>query len=132
MQAADNKIGGVVIRDGSSAQQPDIFLADLRLLHLHDLNEPLLISGAAPDLNAILVFFDRQMQLSEVQAPHFYQISSLQDSGYLTPARPTGVQYHPINKSISLYVPQAMKDGKQYTVSIGRIHAQDGPALADA
>lgn len=132
MQGADNKIGGVIVRDGSGAQQPDVFLADLRLLHLADLNEPLLLTGAAPDLNAILVFFDRQMQLSEVQAPHFYQISSLQDSGYFTPAHPAGVQYHAINKSISLYVPQAMKDGKQYTVSIGRIHAQDGPALADA
>ncbi len=132
MQGADGKMGGVVIQDGSGAQQPDVFLADVRLLHLADLNEPLLLSGAAPDLNAILVFFDRLMQPDEVQTPHFYQISSLEDSSYLTPIRPTGAQYHALNKSVSLYVPHGMKDGKQYTVSVGRIHSQDGPALADA
>lgn len=132
MQSADAKIGGVIIQDGSGTQQPDVFLADLRLLHLPNLSEPHLLSGAAPDLNAILVYFDRLMQPDEVQSPRFYQISSMQDRGYLSPVQPTKALYHAVNKSVSLYVPQAMKEGQQYVVSIGRIHSQDGPALADA
>ncbi len=132
MQSANNIIGGVIIRDAAGTLQPDVFIADLRLVHLPDLSEPALLSGAAPDLNAILLFFDRQMHLDEAQAAHFYQISSLEDAHYLSPLRPTNARYYADHKSVSLSVPQSMNTGKHYTVSIGRIHSTTGPALPDA
>ncbi len=132
MQSADNLIGGVIIRDATNALQPTVFLADLRLVHLLDSSEPILLAGDAPDLNAILLFFDRQMRADDVQTPRFYQISSLQDERYLHPVHPTRVQYHTQNKSVSLYVPRSMRAGKQYQVSVGRIRSKDGPALPDA
>ncbi len=132
LQSADSTIGGVVIRDVSGTAQPDVFVADIRLVHLMNPNAPTLLSGNALDLNAITLFFDRQMRLDEVQSPRFYQISSLEDHRYAHPTHPASAQYHPINKSVSLLVPTPMADNYNYLVSVGRIHAKDGPALADA
>jgi hypothetical protein len=132
LQSADSTIGGVVIRDVSGTTQPDVYVADIRLVHLPDPNEPNLLSGAAPDLNAVILFFDRQMRQDEVQSPRFYQLTSLEDSRYAAPRQPSSAQYHPTNKSVSLYVPTPMLDSHSYQVSVGRIHANDGPALPDA
>lgn len=132
VQGADTPIGGVIISDATGTSQPDVFLADLRLVHILNPNEPTLLSGDAPDLNAILLFFDRQMRLDEVQATHFYQISSLEDHRFVHPIYPASAQYQSGNKSVSLLVPGSMQAGKRYVVSVGRIHSVDGPALADA
>jgi hypothetical protein len=132
LQSADTKIGGVVIRDASGSLQPDLYIADIRLVHLPNPNRPVLLSGDAPDLATILLFFDRQMLADDVQAAHFYQISSVEDDHYFHPVQPSATRYDQVQKSVGLVVPTTLRDGKRYFVSVGRIRAVDGPMLADA
>lgn len=132
LQSADTRVGGVVIRDASGSIQPDLYIADIRLVHLPNPNRPVLLSGDAPDLASILLFFDRQMLAEDAQAAHFYQISSVEDDRYFHPVQPSATRYDPIQKSVGLVVPATLRDGKRYFVSVGRVRAADGPMLSDA
>jgi hypothetical protein len=132
LQSADTMIGGVVIRDASGTLQPDLYIADIRLVHLPNPNHPLLLSGDSPDLATILLYFDRQMLADDAELARFYQISSQDDGGYLRPLRPGAAHYDATRKSVSLVVPATLGEGKHYLVTVGRLRSVDGPTLLDA
>jgi hypothetical protein len=132
LQSADTLIGGIIIRDASGTLQPDLFLADIRLVHLPNPNRPQIISGDSLDLASVLLFFDRQMLADDVTLPRFYQISSLEDGSYFRPLEPGKANYDATHKSVSLVVPAPLQDGKHYLVSVGRVRSVDGPMLSDA
>ena len=131
MKANNISISGVMVQDASGGTQPDIFIADLRLIYAPDLTPPRIAQALALDLNTITLIFDTRMIQAEAEATRFYSITG-QESAYRKPQAPLSAHYHPVTQSVSLVAPITMRAHKSYAVTIGPVHDKHHVALPNA
>ncbi len=130
MKASKMSISGVLIQDASGGTQPDVFIADLRLIYAPDFSTPHIIQALALDLGTITLVFDQRMNQADVESTRFYSISG-QESAYVTPQAPLSAHYHPTSQSVSLIVPTPMRDHNSYIITVGPVHDKNNVALPD-
>ncbi len=130
MQASKTSISGVIIQDASGGTQPDISIADLRLVYAPDLTPPRIAQALALDLGTITLVFDKRMIPEEAETTRFYRISG-QEPAYATPLEPLSAHYHAGSQSVSLVVPTTMRARSTYTVTLGPVHDKYNVALPD-
>ncbi|HEY7356260.1 MAG TPA: hypothetical protein VH590_07330, partial [Ktedonobacterales bacterium] len=94
MKASNTNISGVLVQDASGGTQPDVFIADLRLIYAPNLSAPHITQALALDLGTITLVFDQRMNQADVETTRFYSISG-QESAYVTPQAPLSAHYHP-------------------------------------
>ncbi len=129
MKVTNQTIAGVLLADATGGHQQDIFVTDLRLVYAPDTRPPHVVQGVALDLSTITLVFDKRMLLEDVQATTSYHISSA-DPAYVNPQAPLSAHYHSSSQSVSLLVPQPMKAGRIYTVTLGPVRDKYNVALA--
>ncbi len=128
MGASKLKISGVLLQDASGGHQPDISIADLRIVYAPDLSAPRVVQGLSLDVNTITLVFDKGMRPDDAQALHFYTISGA-DPNYVVTKAPQSAHYHSSGQSVSLLVPVSMREGQRYTVTIGPLRDKYGVVL---
>jgi hypothetical protein len=129
MQVSKLSVAGVLLEDATGGHQQDISITDLRLVYAPDPTPPHVIQGVALDLGAITLVFDKRMLLADVQTTTSYHISSA-DPVYVSPQTPLIAHYHASSQSVSLLVPQPLRAGQNYSVTLGPIRDKYGVALA--
>lgn len=128
MQVSNTILSGVLIEDASGGHQPNIAIADLRLVYAPDMTPPHIIQSVALDLNTISLVFDKRMQPDDAQSPRFYSIFG-PDATYTAGKAPHSAHYHTVGQSVSLILPAQLKAGTGYTVNVGAVRDKYGVAL---
>lgn len=128
MQVSNTLLSGVLLEDGSGGHQPDISIADLRLVYAPDMTPPHLLQSVALDLNTISLVFDKRMQPDDAQSTHFYNIFG-PDSTYTAGKAPRSAHYHTTGQSVSLLLPAGLRAGTNYTVNVGAVRDKYGVTL---
>lgn len=130
MKASKMSISGVVFQDASGGTQPDIFLADLRLVYAPDLSLPRITQALALDLGTITLVFDKRMLQADAETLRFYAISG-QEPAYIVPQVPLSAHYHAGSQSVSMVVPTRLSANKSYVVTVGPVRDTYNIALPD-
>jgi hypothetical protein len=130
MQATNLMVSGLLLEDDSGAHQPDISIADLRLVYAPDLSPPHIMQSVAFDLSTITLVFDKRMLPDDAQGTHFYNIFG-PDSIYTSGKEPKSAHYHASSQSVSLLLPVSMSAGSAYTVNVGAVRDKYGVTLAN-
>jgi hypothetical protein len=130
MKVANTSVSGVGLQDASGGAQPDISIADLRLIYAPDLTPPRIVTAMALDLGTITLVFDKRMGQNDVESTRFYSITG-SEPAYVTPQEPRLAHYHPVGQSVSLVVPTTMRAHNTYTVTVGPVRDQHNVAVAD-
>ncbi len=130
MKVTNQVVSGLLVEDASGSHQPDISIADLRLVYAPDLSPPAILQGQALDLNTITLIFNKRMLPADVQATHFYSING-PDANYTVAKAPRSAHYHSSGQSVSLLLPSAMQAGKRYSVTVGPVRDKYNVTLPD-
>jgi len=130
LKVSNQMVSGVLLEDASGGHQPDISIADLRLVYAPNLSPPRILQSLALDVNTITLIFDKRMLPSDAQATHFYSISG-PDVNYTVARAPRSAHYHSSGQSVSLVLPASMQAGQRYSVTVGPIRDKYNVPLRD-
>ena len=128
MQVSNTILSGVLLEDASGGHQPNIAIADLRLVYAPDMTPPHIVQSVALDLNTISLVFDKRMQPDDAQSSRFYSIFG-PDATYTAGKAPRSAHYHATGQSVSLLLPAQLKAGTNYSVNVGALRDKYGVTL---
>lgn len=134
MRAVNGQYTALVIASGTGSSQGNIDLADLRFVYHPDLTPPVASKAWTYDLATVTLLFTQPMDPASTGQTTLYAVASTDgaDSAYPAthPVAPVATRYHDHVHTVSVTLPQPLRAGGAYTVTLGAVKDKFGVAAA--